>query len=80
MMYIYKMNHMKRKKLNTQKGFLELIVIVLIALILLRFLGIDIKAILAKQWMKDFLGYVKDMLVLVWQDFLQIVASIKNSN
>lgn len=70
---------MKRKKPNTQKGFLELIVIVLIALILLRFLGIDIQTILAKQWVKDFFGYVKDMLVLVWQDLLEIVGAIKNS-
>ena len=73
------MNHMKRKKNNTQKGFLELIVIILIALILLRFLGIDIETILAKQWVKDFFGYVKDMLVLVWQDFLEIISAIKNS-
>lgn len=70
---------MKRKNLNTQKGFLELIVIVLIALILLRFLGIDIEAILAKQWVKDFFGYVKDMLILVWQDVLQIITSVKSS-
>ncbi len=70
---------MKRKKLNTQKGFLELIVIVLIALILLRFLGIDIQTILAKQWVKDFFGYIKDMLILVWQDFLEIIGAIKNS-
>lgn len=70
---------MKYKKPNTQKGFLELIVIVLIALILLRFLGIDIKAVLAKEWVKDFFGYVKDMLVLVWQDVIQIFTAFKDS-
>ncbi len=70
---------MKRKHINTQKGFLELIVIILIALILLRFLGIDIQAVLAKQWVKDFLKYVKDMLVLVWQDLLQILTALKSS-
>lgn len=73
------MNRMKYKKPNTQKGFLELIVIVLIALILLRFLGIDIKAVLAKEWVKDFFGYVKDMLVLVWQDVIQIFTAFKDS-
>lgn len=67
------------KKPSTQKGFLELIVIILIALILLRFLGIDLKAVLAKEWVRDFFGYVKDMLVLVWQDVVAIVQSIKSS-
>lgn len=67
------------KKPSTQKGFLELIVIVLIALILLRFLGIDLKAVLAKEWVRDFFGYVKDMLVLVWQDIVAIVQSIKGA-
>lgn len=67
------------KKPSTQKGFLELIVIVLIALILLRFLGIDLKAVLAKEWVRDFFGYVKDMLVLVWQDVVAIVQSIKGA-
>ncbi len=64
---------------NKQKGFLELIVIVLVALILLKFLDIDINAILAKQWVKDFIAYTKDMLILVWQDLVDIFNAIKNS-
>lgn len=67
------------KKPSTQKGFLELIVIILIALILLRFLGIDLKAVLAKEWVRDFFGYVKDMLVLVWQDVVAIFKAVKSS-
>jgi hypothetical protein len=60
-----------------QSGFLELIVIILIALILLRFLDIDINGILAKGWVKDFIAYTKEMLVLVWQDIVSIFKSIK---
>jgi uncharacterized protein involved in cysteine biosynthesis len=66
-------------KNTQQKGFFELIIIVLIALILLRFLGISVESILAKQWVKEFLGYVKDMLILVWQDLVGVVNAVKNS-
>lgn len=67
------------KKPSTQKGFLELIVIILIALILLRFLGIDIQAVFAKEWVRDFFGYMKDMLVSVWKDIVTIFYAIKGS-
>ena len=66
-------------KHTQQKGFFELIIIVLIALILLRFLGTSVEGILAKQWVKEFLGYVKDMLILVWQDLVSVVNAVKNS-
>ena len=68
-----------RLQQNKQKGFLELIVIILVALILLKFLDIDINAILAKQWVQEFISYVKEMLVLVWQDLVAIFNAIKNS-
>ncbi|MBC7981555.1 hypothetical protein H7X65_00595 [Candidatus Parcubacteria bacterium] len=64
---------------KSQGGFLELIVIVLVALILLRFLNIDINGILAKGWVKEFLGYTKEMLVLVWQDIVAIYRSIRGA-
>ena len=69
----------KHKRPQHQKGFLELIVIVLIAFIRLRFLDIDIQAVLAKEWVQDFLRYVKDMLILVWQDAVGIFKAIKGS-
>ncbi len=62
-----------------QGGFLELIVIVLVALILLRFLNIDINGILAKGWVKEFIGYTKDMLILVWQDMVAIYNSVRGN-
>lgn len=65
------------KKNNNQKGFLELIVIILVALILLRFLNIDISGILAKEWVKEFIGFTKEMLILVWQDILMIHRAVR---
>lgn len=67
------------KNNRQQGGFLELIVIVLVALILLRFLNIDISGILAKEWVKEFIGFTKEMLTLVWQDILMIYKAVKGS-
>lgn len=76
MMYI----SMKTNRFKTnQKGFLEVLVVILIALILLRFLGISVDGILAKEGVKEFFTYVKDMLVLVWEDFLKIIGAFKKS-
>lgn len=69
-MYIY----MKKNQYKTnQKGFLEVLVVILIALILLRFLGINIEEILAKAVVQQFISFVKDMFSLVWGDFVKIV-------
>lgn len=70
---------MKNNLKNQNGGFLELIVIVLVALILLRFLNIDINGILAKGWVKEFIAYTKEMLVLVWQDVVSIYHAILNN-
>ncbi len=64
---------------NKKGGFLELIVIILVALILLKFLDIDINAFLAKEWVQEFISYTKEMLILVWQDLVDIFNAIKNS-
>lgn len=67
------------KHVSQQGGFLELIVIILIALVLLRFLNIDINVILTKLWVKEFIGYTKEMLLLVWQDLVAIFYAIKGN-
>ncbi len=62
-----------------QGGFLELIVIVFIALILLRFLNLDIGVILSKSWAQEFITYTKEMLILVWRDIVTIFNAIKGN-
>jgi hypothetical protein len=64
------------KNNRQQSGFLELVVIVLVALILLRFLNIDINGILAKGWVQEFIVYTKEMLTLVWQDIVAIYRAV----
>lgn len=75
-------NNMNKNKVltkgNRQSGFLELIVVIIIALVLLNVLGIDLKEVLAKPWVKEFAKYMVDMLKIVWADVLQIIAFVKD--
>lgn len=55
-----------------QKGFIQIIVVIIIALVLLRLLGINVIDILNKPAIKEFAVYVKDMLKAVWTDIVSI--------
>ena len=62
----------------SKKGFIEIIVVIIIALVLLNLIGVDLKAVLAKDSVKQFAQYVKDMCILVWEDLKMIAGFIKN--
>lgn len=69
---------MKYSSRNNQNGgFIEFIVAIIIALVLLHFLGIDLASLLQKQWVINFAIYVKDLLIIVWNDLLLIFQFIK---
>ena len=61
------------KKLSENKGFIEIIVVVIIALVLLHVFGINLSTILHKQAVIDFFIYTRDLLRLVWVDLMQII-------
>ncbi|MEI6553639.1 MAG: hypothetical protein WCO09_03660 [bacterium] len=65
------------KEIN-KKGFIEIIVVIIVALVLLNLIGVDLKAVLAKDSVKQFAQYVKEMCILVWEDFKMIAGFIKN--
>ena len=65
-------------KKNNNKGIIEIIVVIIVALLLLNLIGVDLKAVLAKESVKQFAGYVKDMMILVWQDLKLIAEFIRN--
>ena len=69
-----KNNQIKKRQ---QGGFLELIVIILVALILLRFLDINVDSVFTKAWVQEFITYTKEMLILVWRDIVTIFYAIK---
>ncbi len=66
------------KPSKNNKGFVELIVVIIVALVVLQLLHIDIRTLLAKEWVHNFAIYVRDMLKLVWADLVEIFAFIKS--
>lgn len=70
-------NRSSKKNEINQKGFIEIIVVIVVALVLLNLIGVDLKSVLAKDSVKQFAGYVKDMFILVWNDLKMIVDFIK---
>jgi len=63
---------------SAKGGFLEIIVVIIIALVLLNVLGININTILSQPWLKDFALFIWDLLKIVWYDVIQIVAFVKD--
>lgn len=72
-----KLDSYRKNKQYAQSGFIQIIVIIVVALIILRLVGVHIEDILAKPWVKDFAREVKEMLILVWQDILKIFGFAK---
>lgn len=64
-------------KRNKQGGFLEIIVVIIIALVILNVLGIKVSDILAKPWVKEFATFIVASMKIVWQDILEIIAFFK---
>lgn len=63
---------------RSNRGFIELIVVVIVALVILQLLDIDIRTLLAQEWVRNFAIYVRDMIKLVWADLKEIFAFIKS--
>ena len=72
------MNTHSIRRRSNQGGFLEILVAIIIALVILNVLGIDITEVLAKPWVREFGAYMVSMLKIVWQDILEIIAFIKD--
>jgi hypothetical protein len=66
------------RKIRGQGGFLQIIIVIIVALIALHLLGINLKDLLSKQWVQDFAIYVRDLLKLVWADLKEIIVWAKN--
>ncbi len=74
-----KLAQFKNSKLAGKRGIIQILVVIIIALVLLRVLGISITALLAKPGVHDFAVYVKEMLILVWNDIKQIFFFFKTA-
>ncbi len=59
-------------------GFIQIIVAIIIALVILNVLGISMSEVLAKPWVREFGAYMVSLLKIVWQDILLIIAFFKD--
>ncbi len=73
------MNKINNDRKINNKGIIEIIVVIIVALVLLNLIGVDMRAVLAKESVKQFAQYVKDMIILVWADLKLIVEFIRNT-
>jgi len=55
---------------NEKKGFVKLIIIIVIALIVLGYFGFNIKSIVQSQSVSGNLNYVWGLVVTLWNKFL----------
>jgi hypothetical protein len=66
------------KKQIQQGGFLQIIVAIIIALVLLNVLGINLSEVLAKPWVREFGAYIVSLMKIVWQDIILIIAFFRD--
>ncbi len=59
-------------------GFIQIIVAIIIALVILNVLGISMSEVLAKPWVREFGAYMVSLLKIVWQDILLTIAFFKD--
>lgn len=63
---------------NSQSGgFIEFFLAIIIAIVMLRLLGIKIEDVLAAPEVRTFAIWLKDLLVLIWHDLLEIIKFIR---
>ena len=59
------------KTLNTRSGFVRWIILIVIAIIVLSYLGFDLRTIVEDDLTQDNIGYVWGFVLLVWEDYLR---------
>jgi hypothetical protein len=70
--------HLGNRISSQQGGFLQIIVALIIALVILNVLGVDLREVLAKPWVREFGAYIVSLMKIVWQDVLLIIAFFKD--
>jgi hypothetical protein len=77
-MKYFSIHNQKGQRTKQQGGFLQIIVAIIIALVILNVLGINLSEVLAKPWVREFGAYIVSLMRIVWQDILLIIAFFKD--
>jgi hypothetical protein len=56
---------------HTHRGFIQFVIVLIIALIILGYFGFNMREILQRDSVKDNLQYAKELVVKVWQNYLR---------
>ena len=59
------------KYIQPQKGFIKLIILIVLGLILLGYFGFNIREIIEGETVQSNLGYFWDLIVRLWVDYLR---------
>lgn len=66
-----------RSNSKSNGGFIQLIIIIIIALLVLHFLNISLANILNKQGVHDFFVYLWGLTKTIWADFILLLNFLK---
>lgn len=69
---------LKKTYQSGEQGFVEFIVVIIIALVILHYLNIDLGTLLQKEWVRNLAIFIRDLLKLVWNDLKIIIDFIKS--
>jgi hypothetical protein len=65
------------KRVGESGGFIQLILIIVIALLVLHYLNISLASLLGQASVREFFVYVWNTFKILWQDFLLLLNFIK---
>jgi len=63
---------MIKSKKSSHKGFIEIFVIIIVGLVFFNFIGFDVVSFLSKPLVLEFFVFVKNSIILVYQDLIAI--------
>lgn len=59
------------QRVQTNRGLVKTIVIFVLALIIISYLGLNIKSIVASQTFQDNWTFIKDLAINIWSNYLK---------
>jgi len=57
-------------KINKQQGLIKMIIVIVIAIVILSYFGLDLKNIWTSDQVQKNLGYVWNLIVSIWHNYL----------
>jgi hypothetical protein len=57
-------------KSNTNRGFIKLIILIVVILLIISYFGINLKGVVDSSTFQSNWGYVKEFIVYIWNHFL----------